>query len=506
MQVRKFTNRRDFLRVTALGAASAAILAACAPSAQPTQPPAAKATEAPKPAAQPTQASAPTTAPAAVATTAPKPTAAAAAATPAAKSTVAASGQKVEIVYWHGWSGRFADWLNRVGEGFTKANPDITVKFVQYDWAQLYPKLLTAVAAGQSPDTFVAGNESGQLYSLAANEVIQPLEDVGDRNDVAALKDVVHPVIWEIGSYKGKLWALPQWTQSYEIFVNVKAAQDAGVDPEKPPATYDELDAIADKLYKRDSNGTIRRLGFDPGTWYFPWWGRFNATYTNAAGEPDLVQDQNVACIEWMASYAKRYDPKRIADFQSAVQGSDAQDPFLTGQFAMFENGPWQLGNMYEYKKDLQYKVWALPVANGVTGRGMSTGGDIPVIPKGVKNPQASFRFIRYLIGVDDPNTYVTLWSVGLRPHMPISEKVAKSDAFKKVYEMFPGFDIFVNDFFSSDRIAPPPKTPVAEFFTDRLNQNVQKAKLLQVTPKQALETTQKEVSDELKKWMDAHK
>jgi ABC-type glycerol-3-phosphate transport system substrate-binding protein len=166
--------------------------------------------------------------------------------------------------------------------------------------------------------------------------------------------------------------------------------------------------------------------------------------------------------------------------------------------------GPWRLGDIYEYKKDMRYTVWRFPKPEGVEDFGMSTGGDIPVIPTGVKNPEASFRWCRYLIGADNPDVYATLWTVGLRPHIPTSETVARGPAFEQVYEMFPGFDIYVDDFFGG-RVAPPAKLPVAEFYASRLDSNTQQARLLQLTPEQALETTQEEVTDELEKWRAAN-
>lgn len=418
----------------------------------------------------------------------------------------AANADAVEIVYWHGWSGRFADWLDRIGAAFTETNPDIKMSFVQIDWGELYPKLLTAVAGGNPPDTYVAGNEGGQLYSLAANGVIMAMEDIADPNDLAKLQEDVHKSIWEIGTYEGKLWAVPKWTQSYELLVNTDHLAEAGIDPEKPPQTMAELDVIADALYKRDDDGTIRRLGFDPGTWYFSWWGRFNGQYVDANGTPTATHENNKNCASWLVSYSEKYDPTKLSSFSASVSGSDAQQPFLTGMVSIMLEGPWRLGDIYEYKPDLPYTVWRLPKPEGVDGLGMSTGGDIPVIPTGVKNPQASFRWCRYLAGVDNPDVYATLWTVGLRPHMPISEKVTESAEFQKAYEMFPGLKLYTDDFFGGDWWAPPPKLPVAEFYSDRLNSNIERARLLQATVDEALETTQKEVTDELAKWQATQK
>jgi len=426
-------------------------------------------------------------------------------ATAVAATVPAAAAEGVTtIVYWHGWSGRFADYLDRVSVEFSKVHPEIKVKFVQIDWDELYSKLLTAVAAGNPPDTYICGNESGQLYSLAANGVIMALEDIADPNDLVSLKKVIYPPAWEIGTYEGKLWALPKWLQAYEIYVNTDHLEEAGLSADAAPKTPAELDAIAAKLFKRDNDGTIRRLGFDPGDWYFHWWGRYHGQYVDKNGEPTATFENNEKCISWMCSYSEKYDPTRISAFNEAVSGSDAQAPFLTGMMSMYLSGPWHLGDIYEFKKDMPYTVWRLPIPEGIDKNGMSSGGDIPVIPKGVKHPDASFKWCRFLVGVDNPEVYATLWTVGLRPHMPISEEIAHGDAFKEVMKMFPGYDVFVDDFFTGD-IYPPAKMPVAEFYADRLNSNVQKARLLQVTPKEALETTQSEVKDELAKWKAAH-
>ena len=116
MPARKFTTRREFLRLSALGAASAAVVVACAPAAAPTATPApAKPAEPAKPApAAPTatpapapKPAAPTPTPVAVAKPAATPTTAPAAA-PAAKPREVPRS-KTLMLMWAGVQGKYVD-------------------------------------------------------------------------------------------------------------------------------------------------------------------------------------------------------------------------------------------------------------------------------------------------------------------------------------------------------------------------------------------------------------
>ncbi len=414
--------------------------------------------------------------------------------------------EKVKIVYWHGWTEKFEDMVIRLAKGFMSRNPDIEVEEVVVPHGEMFTKILTAVAAGDVPDVMMVFNGGGRVYSLAEEKAILPLADVGDPDSFAAVKEWIFPASWDLATYKGELYGLPQWQQAYCIQYNKKLLAEAGI-PDAPPKDLAELDAIAEKLTVYDDKGNIRRMGFYD-TWLNRWLPHFGGRLLDEQGNPQANHPNNVKALEWIVSYSHKYDIKKISDFTAAIAGerAGAVDPFLMEQYAMWANGPWVLGTTKEYAPEgFQYGVWNLPPPPGMTGYGTWTYGDILTIPKGTKHPAEAFRYIRYLTGLDDPETYSSLYLMppigGGRPHMPPSQKLVDTPAFKKVIDEYPGYEKFLDALFKADRYLFPPKIPIAEFYSSRIGPWVDRARLLEVTPQEALDGLQDEVMKEWEKY-----
>jgi multiple sugar transport system substrate-binding protein len=210
-------NRRDFLKVSSLTGA-AALLAACTPA---TPPPA------------PTQASAATP------TTAPPPV------------------QKVTITLWGWWDQRMKIF-DDAGKDLTAKDPNFEMKTEVLDFDDLWTKVYAAVPAGTGPT--LLKQKVGEYFKMIDKEMLMSYPE--DRFTDSWLKGKYPYFNWDAyGRY-----ITPTGGMGAMLVYNKKMFTEAGLDPENPPTTLDELMVAAQKLAKRDSGGNLILAGYENGT------------------------------------------------------------------------------------------------------------------------------------------------------------------------------------------------------------------------------------------------
>lgn len=245
-------SRRALIRGVGLGVAagvSGALLAACGGGAAPSPTTAASG-------AATAAGATPTQAPAATPTTAP----AAAQPTPAAQAAPPAKGE-VTIVVWAGSlaqtdtttpGGQWAKWII---DHFQEKNPGVKVKAEDHGWDQaLRTALLTAIAGGTVPEITTGEAFVHEFASLGA---FADLRDVGVQADMFAPGPVKGSI------FKGKLYGVPIFTSPFALETNVRTAKKAGLDPENPPKTWDELVANSQKAFKAGQGSDQKFVGFN---------------------------------------------------------------------------------------------------------------------------------------------------------------------------------------------------------------------------------------------------
>lgn len=125
-------------------------------------------------------------------------------------------------------------------EKFEAENPDIKVESQGIAFSDIGQQLIQRVQAGNPPDVAqLAGNDT---FALAATGALAPLDDLLGED----VRGAVNEADLEGGTHEDQLIAFP-WIDSPQGFwYNKKLMADAGLDPNQPPATIDELmDALA---------------------------------------------------------------------------------------------------------------------------------------------------------------------------------------------------------------------------------------------------------------------
>jgi sn-glycerol 3-phosphate transport system substrate-binding protein len=161
--------------------------------------------------------------------------------------------------------------IDGLAADFGKEHPDIKVNAIyagNYDDARI--KALAALKAGQPAQLSVLF--SIDLFELIEQDAILPFDDLVQTAEDRAWLKSFFPAFMENGLLKGKTWGIPFQRSTIVMYWNKAAFREAGLDPERPPATWADLAETGKRLVKRDAAGQVQRWGvMIPSTGY-PYW------------------------------------------------------------------------------------------------------------------------------------------------------------------------------------------------------------------------------------------
>ncbi len=165
-----------------------------------------------------------------------------------------------KIVWWHAMSGVNGDAINRIVAGYNQSQSAIQVEAVfQGTYDDLLSKLNTALASKSAP-AIAQVFDIGQRYMYDSGEVL-PMQAFIDR-DKFDTSDF-EPAVLNYYKYQDKLQSMPFNASSAVLFYNKDAFKEVGLDPEKAPKTFSEVNDYAKKLVKKDGGAAVR-AGFAP--------------------------------------------------------------------------------------------------------------------------------------------------------------------------------------------------------------------------------------------------
>jgi len=305
--------------------------------------------------------------------------------------------ERTKVIFWHIFGdGPSRDAFDQLVSEFNLTNQFYIVEPVYAEFWTYEQKLLADIAAGTPPDVVMTDmTRAGQRAE--ANQVI-PLDEYinADKFDLT--------VFWEYGQkdvvYKGQTWGIPYGPDTRVLYYNKAHFAEAGLDPNTPPTTWDELWDYAHKLDVGEG-ADITRVGFNP------WWGNVWALpfiYTTGVelvdpeGPQFFFEDPKVLeAAQWYKQWVDYYGKENLDLFASGF-GTGAQDAFMSGQTSMMIQTQGYIDNLLTYAPDLDWGIALIPYK--YTPSSWGAGFDLE-IPVGAKNPDGAWEFIKYLTSYD---------------------------------------------------------------------------------------------------------
>ena len=192
---------------------------------------------------------------------------------------------------------------------FEKENPDIKVTAVYAgNYTDTMTKAMTAMKGGQPPQLSVL--LSTDVFTLMDENAIVPIDELVA--DKSWFKDF-YPAFMANGQVDGKTWSIPFQRSTIVLYWNKDAFKEAGLDPEKAPASWDEMVAMAKKLVKKDASGNVARWGVEiPTTGYAYWMLQALAIengqklMNDAGNEVYLTAPKTVAALDYWVDLSRK--------------------------------------------------------------------------------------------------------------------------------------------------------------------------------------------------------
>ncbi|MDK1377295.1 MULTISPECIES: extracellular solute-binding protein [unclassified Sinorhizobium] len=335
----------------------------------------------------------------------------------------AASAQdKITLTFanWAAAEGTTRPGIEKVIADFEAANPEIDVVSEAISFSEIARQLVLRARSGNPPDVAqIAGNDT---VLLAFTGALEPLDGYVKENLAANLKQGADAGLRDDGG----LFAFP-WNQSPAGFwYNKEIMQKAGLDPNKPPRTIDELTAALAAI--KSSQPDVIPLAIDTTNRAFalssnwPWMKSFGAVPVGE-GATGAESAEMKAYLSWMRKIAQAgyIDPgRRIGEFRPlAAQGHVA---FIWDQVLL--KGVMQGAS--KMSDDDFYKTWGVTTLPAGAGKPTTfEGGHQLVMFASGKQKEAAWKFIEYLATSPDA---IANYTMSVNSSLPSIKATGKAE------------------------------------------------------------------------------
>lgn len=317
--------------------------------------------------------------------------------------------EEVTLEYWIAGDPRRTPVYQESVDRFTAATGiKVNVTEEVGDNTQIQQKLFTMIASGNAPDVLHVDTmyvrdmaKAGTIRSFDSFEGFDAVKEAVIDAEVAPLQ------------YEGETYGFPIRGNSIQLVYNKQMFRDAGLDPENPPKTFDELVDAAVALTKRDEKGNIEVYGFETGItadshWsmhvFSPIFWSFGGEYVNENGESGFATEAGVKALEL---WDKLINELGVSPTERITNGLES------GKVAMILTGEWSLLGYQKDFPDLDVGFATLPVAAEDVTPKIPLGGRACVIPTMSAHPEEAWKLIEHVTSYDEQMGY-TMAEVGL--------------------------------------------------------------------------------------------
>ena len=351
---------------------------------------------------------------------------------------------KENIVFWHAMTGEGQKALEKIVDDYNKSQDEVVVDAIfQGSYEESIVKFKAVSGTKEVPD-LVQMNDVSTSFMYRSGAVVPMYEFIKeDKNfDESKLEDVL------LNYYRinGNLYSMPFNSSTAILVYNKDAFREVGLDPEKAPKSYKEIEEYSRKLVKTNKNGVVDRYGFSiiSYAWFIEQLlANDNSLYVdeengrNGKLPTKVVYGKQLPVIlDWM----RRMNTEKLAT-NYGREWNTTRSAFNSGKVAMFLDSSAGITGVIK-NSNFEVGTAFIPNESGEFNGSIIGGASLWITKSENKAKQkATWDFVKYATSKD----VQAFWS-SKTGYFPVNKESYDTDLMKATMDKMPQFKTIVEE------------------------------------------------------------
>lgn len=351
---------------------------------------------------------------------------------------------KDKIIFWHAMSGEGQKTLEKIVKDYNNSQDKVEVEAIfQGSYEEAIVKFKAVSGTDEAPN-LVQMNDISTSFMYRSGSIV-PMNNFieKDKNfDINNLEDVL------LNYYKidNKLYSMPFNSSTAILVYNKDAFKEVGLDPEKAPKSYREIEEYSKKLVKKGSNGVVDRYGFSiiSYAWFIEQMlANDNILYVDEDNGRNGNMPTKVVYGEQLPtilSWIQRMNTEKLA-INYGRDWDSTRSAFSSGKVAMYLDSSAGLTAIINNSK-FNVGTAFIPNESGEFNGSIIGGASLWITDsKDDSKEQDAWDFVKYAVS-KDAQAY---WSVQTG-YYPVNKLSYETEVMKEYTEKTPQFKVVVDE------------------------------------------------------------
>ena len=288
---------------------------------------------------------------------------------------------------------------------FEADNPNVDIQWVTAPYGEIMNQVINMAGGGDKVDAIFS--EIDWIPGFEDAGLAAPINDILPQSFL----DDLYPDVMKAFEIDNKAYGVPLYISPYVLYYNKALFEKAGLDPNMPPKTYDEMLEMAKELSElKDSNGN-KVYAFGQTTASVPVSGSsVNAMIFNFGGS--VLDDNGNLSVDNKGFKDAISMLKKLDDYSYNPQNAklkDLRNLFALEQLAMYYDQSWGFNGIQSINPDARnFAASAAPLTGGNgSGQSLLQSHCFILVDNGDARKDALSKFVQYVISADVLGDYL---------------------------------------------------------------------------------------------------